>query len=562
MLTPTMFLLGLGLISAICLSIASRVFYVWEDPKIEEVENALLGANCGGCGFAGCAAAARSVVEGKSGADVCIAGGADIAQKTAEIMGVEIEIKEPEISTLSCHYNVEEADTRFNYIGVNDCRAAVLYGGGTKVCPIGCLGLGTCVRACPFAALEMGDGLPVVNIEKCRSCGICVEICPKNIVKLSSSTKRMIEEYTFDECTSPCQRTCPTGIDIPGYIKQIKKGDYRGAIKIIKEKNPLPLITGRICPAPCEYECRRNLKDDPVGINNLKRFVADYEMNNGGTVTPYKLPDTGIQVAVIGGGAQGLTTSYYLACLGYQPTIFESTSKLGGIIRNIIPGSRLPENIIDFEVNNILNSGIKAELESTLGKDITIGSLLESGYKSVILSNGGLDSRKIMRGNIDLEQVIPGVYLLLDFLTHRSNINELKIGKDVYIIGLGNSTLESARICLKKGAKNITILYPYIRDEINSRNLDLDSLESEGIKFRFSTVVTKLIGEQDQLTKIVLQDADGITEEVTADTLVVSTGRLSDMVFVSSKDEDTSKATTNNCWETIEIDKAIQGMDM
>lgn len=558
MLVPTIFLLTLGLIAAIGLAIASKVFYVWEDPKILEVEDALLGANCGGCGFPGCSAAAESVVKGTSGADVCVAGGPEIAMNVAAIMGLKVEAKEPEISTLSCRYNTEEADTKFSYNGVMDCRAAVLYSGGVKECPIGCLGLGTCVRACPFGALEMGEnGLPVVLKEKCRSCGVCVEVCPKNIIKLSSSTERMIGDYTTDECTTPCQRTCPTGIDIPAYIREIKNGDYTEALRIIKEKNPLPLVCGRICPAPCEVECRRNLNDEPVAINNLKRFAADYVMNNGGNVNLYKLPDNGVKVAVVGGGAQGLTSSYYLSCFGYQPTIFEATSKLGGIIRNVIPRSRLPEDVIDYEVNSILENGVNVELNKSLGRDFSAVSLLNSGFDAVLLANGGIDGRKIMRGNIDLEQAVPGVYTLLDFLINKEN-TEVRIGKKVYITGLGNSTLQAARLCKEKGA-DVTILYPYPEEDAENRGLNIESAKNEGINILFCTVISKLSGESDQLKQIVIEKEEGRLEKAEADTVIVSTGRLADLVIARPLNEEGEIIKDSPSWETVDVFRAFPG---
>ncbi|MDY6933882.1 MAG: FAD-dependent oxidoreductase [Spirochaetota bacterium] len=557
MLIPTIFLISLGFVAAVGLSIASKVFYVWEDPKIEEVEDSLLGANCGGCGYAGCAAAAAAVVAGKAGPDICVAGGPDISLRVAEVMGVKVEIKEPEIASSSCRYSIEEADTKYSYYGVNDCRAAMLFAGGAKECPIGCLGLATCVRACPFGALSMGEnGLPYVDQNKCRGCGVCVELCPKNIIKLTSTTNRMIGENRYDECTTPCQRTCPTGINIPAYIRQITLGNYREAIRIIKEKNPLPLIVGRICPAPCEFECRRNFVDEPVAINNLKRFVADYEMNNKERVHPYKAPETENRVAIVGGGAQGLTTAYYLACLGHQPTIYEATSKLGGIVRSVIAKTRLPDHIIDWEIDGILSAGVKAKTDMILGNDYTISSLLNDGYDAVVLSSGGLDSRKILRGNIDLEETIPGIYMLLDFLVSSSRGESLSIGKSVYIIGGGNSTLQAASICKKNGADSVTIIYPYTREDLLSREIDIEKAESEGIKFLFSTVVNSLTGEEDRLSQIGLRKSDGTTEKRDVDTIIVATGRLSDLVFVKEKIDEENKSTTNSKgWHTLETFK-------
>jgi formate dehydrogenase beta subunit len=565
MLVPTLFLLGLGFTAAVVLSIASRIFYVWEDPKIGEVEDALLGANCGGCGYPGCSAAAAAVIAGKSGADICIAGGAEIALKVAGVLGVEVEIKEPEIAYSSCHYGVEEADTKFIYSGVNDCRAAALFDGGPKACPIGCIGLGTCSRACPFGAITMGDqGLPIFDSNRCRSCGVCVETCPKNIIYLSSTTNRMIGDFRTDECSTPCQRRCPTGIDIPAYIREIALGNYRESLRIVKEKNPLPLIIGRICPAPCELDCRRNFVEEPVAINHLKRFVADYEIQTGERVLPFKAPDTEHNIAVIGGGTQGLTTAYYLACLGHHPTIFEAMPKLGGIIRNVIPKSRLPEEIMDWEIEGVLSAGVNAETNKAIGKDFTINSLLNDDYKAVVFSTGGIDSRKILRGNVELEQTIPGVYTLIDFLLNSSSGNKLDVGKNVYIIGAGNSTLEAASLCLNNGAKEVSIIYPYSREDLVSRNIDIEKTEQTGVIFLFSTAISKLMGEEDRLTGIEISKPDGDRVELPADTLIVATGRLSDLVFVrpnDAHDEDEEPKQESNKWETVESYKMFNDSD-
>lgn len=566
MLIPTLFLLGLGLVAAIGLSIASKVFYVYEDPKIEEVENSLLGANCGGCGYAGCSAAAKAVVEGKEGPEICVAGGPDIALAVAEVMGMEVEIKEAEIALLSCTYNIEDAEVKYNYKGFNDCRAAMLYSGGSKECPIGCLGLGTCVKSCPFGALSLNNGLPLIDPTKCRGCGVCVEICPKNIIKLSSTSLRMIGDYTEDECTTPCQRTCPTGIDIPSYIKLISEGKYNDAIKKIREKNPLPLICGRICPAPCEVECRRNLLDQPVAINNLKRFVADIEMENGVWQHPYKGPEKETKIAIIGGGTEGLTTSYYLASLGYQPTIFESMPKLGGIIRNVIAKNRLPEDVLDWEIKGILDIGVKAETGKTMGKDISIGSLFKEGFDVVMFATGGIDSRKIMRGNVDIDESLPGVHLLLDFIVDSKKENKIDIGNDVYIVGGGNSTIQAAMICKEKGSKNINIIYPNSREDIISRGIDIQSADENGIKFHFNTVVNSLSGEEDKILELSLKKNGDQIITVTFDSLIVASGRLSELIFVKPIEEDESddnnkdvKQITNK-WHTLETFKVFPNL--
>ena len=273
---------GLGIIVGAGLALASKIFYVYVDPKIEAVGEALPGANCGGCGLPGCSANAEAIVKGVASPASCVAGGPELAAEIAEIMGVQIELREPDIARPGCTYGLQDADLKYLYDGVKDCRAVALLNGGSKVCPIGCLGLGTCVRACPFDALSMGpDNLPVVDPERCTGCGTCERVCPKHIITLTSNSRRIQAEYTTEECTAPCQRACPAGIDIPSYIREITKGNYLDAVQIIKETNPFPLVCGRICVHPCEFECRRNLVDEPVAINYLKRFAADYEMKSG-----------------------------------------------------------------------------------------------------------------------------------------------------------------------------------------------------------------------------------------------------------------------------------------
>jgi len=499
MLVPTLFLLGLGLTAAIMLSIASRVFYVWEDPKIEEVENALLGANCGGCGYPGCNAAAIAVVTGKAGADVCIAGGAEVALKVAAVMGVEVEIKEPEISHSSCHYSVSEADTKFIYAGIRDCRAAMLYDGGPKVCPIGCLGLGTCARACPFGAITMGDnGLPVFNKDRCTGCGVCVEICPKNIITLTSATLRIQHLYRDDECTSPCQRTCPAGIDIPEYICQIKSGNYREAIKVIKERNPLPLTCGRVCPHPCEDICRLSKAEDPVNINHLKRFVADLEMDRGGDELPYIAPRTDKRVAIIGGGPAGLTCAYYLARLGHSPTIFEAMPKLGGMLRYGIPEYRLPKATLDWEISQILRLGVEVRTEVSMGKDFSISSLQEEGFEAIFVGTGAWDSRGLGVDGEDLEGVLPGTAFLID----RGLEKETPVGDKVAIIGGGNTAIDAARTCWRLGAKEVTVIYRRSRKEMPANDIEIEEAIREGVEFHFLAAPTKLMGENGKLTRL------------------------------------------------------------
>jgi NADPH-dependent glutamate synthase beta subunit-like oxidoreductase/Na+-translocating ferredoxin:NAD+ oxidoreductase RNF subunit RnfB len=538
--------MGLGLLASIMLAVASKIFYVWEDPKIEQVEEALLGANCGGCGYAGCSAAAEAVVAGKAGPDICVAGGFEIAQAVATVLGLTVEEKEPEISKPGCTYGFHEADLKYNYDGVFDCRAAMLLYGGSKECNIGCLGLSTCVRACPFGALSMGENnLPVVNKERCTGCGICAEICPKDIITLSSATNRIMSDYKETECTAPCQRHCPAEIDIPEYIRQISNGNYLEAVRVIKEKNPFPLICGWICPNPCEFVCRRNLLDEPVSINALKKFVSNYEKQTGERALPYLPPAEGKKVAVVGGGVEGLTASYYLRRLGHQPKVLEATEKMGGILRYVITEERLPRDVLDWEIDGILDTGVESETGRVMGKDFNLTSLFSEGFDMVLLTTGGWDSKQIIRGKTWGETTIPGTYLLLDFLYTSSKGKKKTIGKKTVILGGGKTSAKAANICLNNDATEVTVVYPFSKEEAERNGIATGESDKK-IKMIFDAIPVELQGDGDKLKKLTLKIAGEKTKTLSLDSLIIGAGRLPEMLLVKTEEE-------GGKWKTVEI---------
>jgi len=184
-LIPIAILGGLGFIFAVGLSYASKKFAVEIDPKVEEVENALAGLNCGVCGFPGCKGYAEAIIAGKAKINKCALGGAESIREIAVIMGIEAEVEIPKVAVAACQGGRNEAKTLFHYQGIQDCRAAQMVGSGFKVCAFGCLGLGSCAKACPFDAITMSDnGLPVVDKDKCTACGVCVNTCPRGIMAL------------------------------------------------------------------------------------------------------------------------------------------------------------------------------------------------------------------------------------------------------------------------------------------------------------------------------------------------------------------------------------------
>ncbi|NNF98914.1 MAG: RnfABCDGE type electron transport complex subunit B [Desulfobacteraceae bacterium] len=538
MYTAIMIMGGLGIIVGIGLALASKIFYVYVDPLVLKVDEELPGANCGGCGLPGCSANAEAIVAGKAAPNSCVAAGPETAEAIAAILGVSVEAREPDIALPGCTYGVADADVKFAYDGMTDCRAVSMLGGGMKVCNIGCIGLGTCERTCLFDAITMGpNGLPVVNEKRCTGCGACERVCPKHIITLSSVTRRIIREYTTEICTTPCQRTCPAGIDICEYIRQIDNGDYHRAVQVIKERNPFPAVIGRICPRPCENECRRKFVDEPVAINFLKRFAADYERKQGKRILPYKAPETGHRIAVVGGGVQGLSTAFFSARLGHSVTVFEATDRLGGLLRTAISAQRLPREVLDWDIDGVLEMGVKAETGQMMGRDFTIDALLEKGFSSVFLAGGGWDSR-LTRGVRAEAPPIPGTRLLVDYW--RSDDREKPPHGDdtaYLIVGGGTLAVETASDLIKSGARSVTLMFREAPHKLEVSPETIDALEQMGATMLTNCGITRFFGKKNKLKSVEYLDlGTNDRNRMPADVLLFAAGRYPEMIFTAADD--------------------------
>ncbi len=496
MISATLLMLGLGLAAAAGLAFASKVFYVEQDPRIDQVADALVGANCGGCGMPGCGAMAEAIVKGEAPVDGCVAGGPDIAQAVGAIMGIKVEVKEPSLAKRYCSSN-QRAGELFHYDGALSCQAVAEFYDGDSNCTLGCLGFGSCVEACAFDAIRMGpDGYPRFNAEACRGCGACVRVCPHGVIQLETLSSSLLHLNTVDECLAPCRQICPAQIDIPNYVKAAAEGDFEGALTIIKDRNPLPSVCGRICPAPCEEGCRRSAAgDDPVFHNVIKRYVADWERLDDQHIKLPVLPDTGKHIAVVGGGPAGLTAAYFLRRLGHDVTIFESEDHLGGMLRYGIPEYRLPKKILDWDIQGILDMGVTAKTGVRLGRDITLDGL-EEKYDAVLVAIGAwINSTMRLEG----EDSIEGVWGGINFLAKREQGISVTMGKRVAVIGGGNTAIDASRSALREGAEEVSIIYRRTEKEMPANPVEIHAAKEEGVKLLFLNAPTKLVADENNV---------------------------------------------------------------
>jgi formate dehydrogenase beta subunit len=561
MLLPIFLLSGIGFLAAIGLGIAARVFYVEEDPRIKGVLDILPGANCGGCGFAGCAACAEAIVNGEAEANACVVGQTDAANEVAEYLGMKLVDTEPNIACPDCQGGIR-ASRKYEYAGFDDCRAAMLYYRGYLQCHHGCLGLGTCVRSCKFAAISMGEnGLPRFHADRCVGCGACARACPKGIISLISERTKILHWNQYTECLAPCRQKCPAQINIPKYIQHIKRGEYALALLTIKERNPMPLSIGRVCPEPCALACRRTINDQPVAINYLKRFVADWEMNSGRRLHIPVAPDTGKKIAIIGGGPGGLSAAFYLRRLGHEVSIFEKMPALGGMLRYGIPEYRLPKKILNWEIQGILDLGVTATTSVEFGKDFSLDFLRAEGYHAIFLAVGAWNEQELKMEGDHLE----GVYAGISFLEQLHSGSDISVGNNVIVIGGGNTAIDVARSSLRLGAGKVTIVYRRSRDEMPANPAEIVAAEEEGINIRFLSAPLNILGENNHVRGLQIQamklgepdpsgrrrpvPVEGTEETIACDMIVEAVGQYPDLNFLSQDGQPRLQVTK---WNTID----------
>ena len=321
-----------------------------------------------------------------------------------------------------------------------------------------------------------------------------------------SAEQALAEANRCIQCPKrPCVAGCPVGVDIPDFIQAIRDGDMPKAVQVLKSKNALPGICGRVCPqeTQCEAVCTLAKKEAPIAIGRLERYVADWERANMGLANPEpqkgQSSPTGKKVAVVGSGPAGLVAAADLAKLGHSVTMFEALHVAGGVLMYGIPEFRLPKGIVQAEVEYVASLGVKLELDAVIGKIDTIDELLNGDYDAVFLGTGaGLP----MFLNIPGEN-LNGIYSANEFLT-RVNLMKayqfpeydtpVRVGKRVAVIGGGNVAMDSARCALRLGAEKVSIVYRRSEKELPARREEVENAMEEGIEFKLLTNPKQFLG--------------------------------------------------------------------
>ena len=287
-----------------------------------------------------------------------------------------------------------------------------------------------------------------------------------------------------------CVDACPCGVDIPRYVRAIAEGQYLKAIEVVRERNPLPSVCGRVCFAPCETACRQSLETHPLAVRLLKRYAADRINFTGLDMS--KKPSTGKRVAVVGAGPAGLSAAYYLAKAGHNVVIFEALSKPGGMLRVGIPDYRLPQDILDAEIATITGLGVTIKCDAKIE---SLEPLLREGYSAVFAAVGAHQDMTLGIPGEDQK----GVHSCISFLCDVNLGKSTALGNKVAVIGGGNSAIDAARTALRAGSKEVTILYRRTRKEMPATPEEVEAALEEKIKIEFLIAPLKLVAKSDGL---------------------------------------------------------------
>ncbi len=404
-----------------------------------------------------------------------------------------------------------------------------------------------------------------VDISNCTACGECAAVCPVSAPSewdMGLANRRAAYRpfpqavpnvYTIDKRgTPPCRDTCPAGVNAQGYIALISQGKYKEALDVLRRTMPFAGVCGRVCTHPCESECERGKVDTPVAIRYLKRFMADYELKEGREkASPVEITKED-KVAVVGSGPAGIACAYDLVRQGYPVTVFEAAPEVGGLLRYGIPEYRLPNAIVDDEIDYVRELGVEIKTSSPVK---SVDELKGQGYKAVFLGVGAWSSQKMNIPGEDSEGVLYG----LEFLRQANSGEKVAIGKKVVVVGGGNTAVDAARVAIRSGAAEVSIVYRRSRVEMPAAAEEVDATEEEGISINILTNPVKVIASGGKVTgvqciKMELGEPDesgrrrpieikGSEFDIEADTIIMAIGQSVDKSVVPDKLDYSDRGT-------------------
>lgn len=414
-----------------------------------------------------------------------------------------------------------------------------------------CIGCTRCIRACrdlrgveaigfvydAEGLVQVGTLAPTLEESGCRFCTACVEVCPTGAL-IDKNARRGKKQ----EDLVPCREACPARVDVPGYLRLTASGMADEAHAVIREKVPLPRVLGRVCIRPCEDVCRRGEVNEPVSICALKRYAADNEEGLWKKNQVVK-EDTGKKVAIVGSGPAGLTAAFYIRKQGHQVSMFEAQSKAGGMLRYGIPAYRLPRDVLDKEIKDILDLGIDFKPNKMLGKDFTLDGLKKEGFDAVFLGVGAQLSRSIPIEGSDKNDVLWG----LDFLKKVAEGEGITLKDRVIVVGGGNVAVDVALTARRCGAREVAMVCLEAREEMPAHEREIKRAESEGVHIMPSWGPRKILGDNGRVigleivccTSVFDKDGnfapcfdDSKTRGIVGDQVIMAISQASDLSFL------------------------------
>jgi NADPH-dependent glutamate synthase beta subunit-like oxidoreductase len=420
-----------------------------------------------------------------------------------------------------------------------------------------CIGCTRCIRVCrdlrgiealgfvydETGLVQVGTLGPTLEDSGCKFCTACVEVCPTGAL-----IDKSVRPGKKEKDIVPCKEACPVHSDVPGYLRLLAQGKRDQANAVIRERVPFPGILGRVCTHPCEEVCRRGDVNEPVSICALKRYAADGEKGlwkkNAKTAE-----DTGKKIAIVGAGPAGLTAAFYLRKQGYAITIFDSHAEPGGMMRYGIPSYRLPKDILDKEISEILDLGVAFKPNQTLGQDITLDQIKNDGFDAVFLGIGAQLNQRTPLEGCDL----PGILWGVDFLRQVAEGEDIQLKDTVIVVGGGSVAVDVALSAMRCGANDVTMVCLERREEMPAHEWEVKGVLTEGVRLMPSWGPHRILSENGQITGMELAHCvsvfddqcifnpsfDDTREKIEGDQVILAMGQAPDLTFLGNDSQIT-----------------------